>query len=112
MTTNLCFDTQSVVAYITSLNSTPPFRRFFRLKNHGKRTLENPQSIDITGFVRVVAIIPYGHAFATMCFEMGVTPKDAQQLLGHSKIEVTMDTYTHIRKNRREDVAAKLNKAE
>ena len=52
------------------------------------------------------------HAFATMCFEMGVAPKDAQQLLGHSKIEVTMDTYTHIRKNRRSEVAVMLNKAE
>ena len=52
------------------------------------------------------------HAFATMCFEMGVSPKDAQQLLGHSKIDVTLDTYTHIRAKRRDDVAAKLNKAE
>ena len=51
------------------------------------------------------------HAFATMCFELGVSAKDAQQLLGHSKIDVTLDTYTHIRKKRREDVAAKLNGA-
>ena len=63
--TDLCFDDQSVVAYITSLNSTPPFRRLSRLKNHGKRTLENPQSIDMTGFVRVVAIILYGHTFTS-----------------------------------------------
>lgn len=52
------------------------------------------------------------HAFATMCFEAGVTPKDAQELLGHSKIDVTLDTYTHIRKKRRQDVADRLNKAE
>lgn len=52
------------------------------------------------------------HAFATMCYEMGIDAKDAQQLLGHSKIEVTMDTYTHIRKSRRSDVADKLNRAE
>lgn len=52
------------------------------------------------------------HAFATICFETGVDPKDAQQLLGHSKLEVTMDTYTHIRKKRHSHVAAKLNKAE
>ena len=52
------------------------------------------------------------HAFATMCFEMGVSAKDAQQLLGHSKIDVMLDTYTHIRAKRREDVTEKLNKAE
>ncbi len=47
-----------------------------------------------------------------MCYEAGIAPKDVQQLLGHSKVEVTMDTYTHIRKNRRTDIADKLNKAE
>ena len=52
------------------------------------------------------------HAYATLCYEMGVEPKDAQQLLGHSKLEVTMDTYTHIRRKRRSAVADKLNKAE
>ena len=58
---NPCFCDKSVVAYISSLNSTPPFRRISRPKNHGKRTLENPQTTDIIGFFRVVAIIPYGH---------------------------------------------------
>ena len=52
------------------------------------------------------------HAFATMCFERGVSAKDAQQLLGHSKIDVTLDTYTHIRAQRRTEVAEKLNGAE
>lgn len=51
------------------------------------------------------------HGFATICYEMGVDPKDAQQLLGHKKLEVTMDTYTHIRKSRFDKVADKLNKA-
>ena len=52
------------------------------------------------------------HAYATMCYELGVDAKDAQQLLGHSKVEVTLDTYTHIRQARRSAVADKLNKAE
>ena len=52
------------------------------------------------------------HAYATMCYELGINAKDAQQLLGHSRVGVTLDTYTHIRQARRSAVADKLNKAE
>ncbi|MCC8098626.1 MAG: site-specific integrase [Clostridiales bacterium] len=69
---------------------------------------------NVTKLVKEPSVTPHQlrHAFATMCYEAGIAPKDAQQLLGHSKVEVTMDTYTHIRKNRRDDIADKLNKAE
>ncbi len=69
---------------------------------------------NVTKLVKEPSVTPHQlrHAFATMCYEAGIAPKDAQQLLGHSKVEVTMDTYTHIRKNRRTDIADKLNKAE
>lgn len=40
------------------------------------------------------------HLFATFCFEAGVAPKDAQAMLGHSSIDVTMDVYTEIRQQR------------
>lgn len=49
------------------------------------------------------------HYYATMLFDAGVEPKDAQDLLGHSSIKVTQDIYTHIRQQRRENTAAKLN---
>lgn len=50
------------------------------------------------------------HAYATILFDAGVSVKDAQDLLGHSSIQVTMDIYTHIRKKRKEDTAEALNK--
>lgn len=40
------------------------------------------------------------HLFATYCFEAGVQPKDAQALLGHSSIDMTMNVYTEIRAQR------------
>jgi len=40
------------------------------------------------------------HLFATYCFESGLTAKDAQAILGHSSIDVTMDVYTEIRAQR------------
>lgn len=36
------------------------------------------------------------HAYATFLFEADVKPKDAQQLMGHSSVQVTNDVYTHI----------------
>lgn len=49
------------------------------------------------------------HGFATILFEAGIDEKDAQELLGHSSISVTKDTYTHIRKSRRDKTAKILN---
>ena len=46
------------------------------------------------------------HAFATLCHE---DEKAAQDLMGHTSIQVTRDIYTHIRDSRRSDTAAKLN---
>ena len=40
------------------------------------------------------------HLFATYCFESGMPAKDAQTILGHSSIDVTMDVYTEIRAQR------------
>lgn len=42
------------------------------------------------------------HCFATMLYENGISPKDAQHLLGHAQISTTMDIYTDIREAREE----------
>lgn len=49
------------------------------------------------------------HAFATILFDAGIDVKDAQDMLGHASIQVTRDIYTHIRQQRREETASKLN---
>lgn len=50
------------------------------------------------------------HAFATILFDAGIDEKDAQDMLGHASIQVTRDIYTHIRQQRREQTAERLNK--
>ena len=52
---------------------------------------------------------PLRHAFATICFDAGIAPKDASKILGHSKIELTLDVYTHIRESRTQETAKQLN---
>ncbi|MBR5460684.1 MAG: site-specific integrase [Clostridia bacterium] len=49
------------------------------------------------------------HGYATILFEAGLEPKDAQYLLGHSTISMTQDIYTHIRQARQQEYAVKLN---
>jgi integrase len=49
------------------------------------------------------------HAFATICYEAGIEDKDAQQLLGHASVSTTRDIYTHIREQRKQQTAEKLN---
>lgn len=49
------------------------------------------------------------HAYATMLFEAGIDVKDAQELMGHSDINLTRSIYTHIRSERKDETAAKLN---
>lgn len=36
------------------------------------------------------------HTFATRCIEGGMQPKTLQKLLGHSKVEITMNLYVHV----------------
>lgn len=49
------------------------------------------------------------HGYATILYEAGIPDKDAQELLGHSSIQVTRDIYTHIRSTRRQETADRLN---
>jgi integrase len=62
---------------------------------------------DLTG----VTLTPHQlrHGYATMLFEAGISERDAMDLLGHADINMTKNIYTHIRKTRKEETAAKLN---
>lgn len=48
-------------------------------------------------------ITPHGlrHTHASLLFESGASPKDVQLRLGHSKIDTTLDIYTHITQDRK-----------
>lgn len=49
------------------------------------------------------------HTFATMLLEMGEHPKVVQEMLGHSQVSMTLDTYSHIIPGLKERAASKLN---
>lgn len=49
------------------------------------------------------------HTFATLMLELGEHPKVVQQLLGHSRIAVTLDTYSHVSLDLEKRAVARFN---
>lgn len=52
----------------------------------------------------------FRHTFASMLYKAGVGLKEAQEILGHSSINVTMDIYTHLADKERKNAADQLDK--
>lgn len=49
------------------------------------------------------------HTYATRLFEEGIQVKTVQELMGHSNINTTMNIYTHVTKEVKNNAAEKLN---
>jgi integrase len=49
------------------------------------------------------------HSTATLLLSMGTHPKIVQELLGHSQISMTLDTYSHVLPSLQEDAMSRLN---
>jgi integrase len=50
------------------------------------------------------------HAHATHMLSSGVHPKIASERLGHSKVGITMDLYSHVMPGMQEDAAARVDR--
>ena len=51
----------------------------------------------------------FRHTHASLLFESGATLKDVQYRFGHSDIQTTMDIYTHVTKQAKEQLAERFN---
>lgn len=49
------------------------------------------------------------HTYATKLFEAGVSIKTVQELLGHSDISITANTYTHVMPQQKNNATEKIN---
>jgi integrase len=49
------------------------------------------------------------HSAATLMLALGVQPKVVAEMLGHSRISVTMDIYAHVLPHLQEEAAARMN---
>jgi len=48
------------------------------------------------------------HSAATLAFAAGISAKEVSEQLGHAGVSITLDTYTHVLPNMREDAATKV----
>ena len=49
------------------------------------------------------------HTYATLLLSKGVHPKLVQELLGHSSIEITLDTYSHVLPSMGDQIASAMD---
>jgi integrase len=62
------------------------------------------------GLPQTVRFYDLRHTFATWMPEQGENPKIVQEILGHSQITRTMDTYSHVTPNMQREAFARLGK--
>lgn len=60
--------------------------------------------------VKRIRIHDLRHSHASMLVEMGFSPLEIAERLGHEKIETTLNTYSHLYPNKQEQLADKLDK--
>ncbi|MBV9259476.1 MAG: site-specific integrase [Ktedonobacteraceae bacterium] len=51
------------------------------------------------------------HSAATLLLGMGVHPKIVQEILGHSRVSMTLDVYSHVLPTMQQEAMNKLNEA-
>jgi integrase len=59
--------------------------------------------------LRPIRVHDLRHAAASLLRKLGVAPRDAMEILGHSRISVAMETYTHGDGESRQDALKKVN---
>jgi integrase len=60
--------------------------------------------------LRVIKLHHLRHTTASLLKKLRVAPRDAQMILGHAHISTTMQIYTHVDQEARDDALASLNK--
>ena len=60
--------------------------------------------------IKIISVHGFRHTHATLLLESGANIKEIQERLGHSKIQMTMDIYTHVTNDVNKKVADKFAK--
>src|SRR5215469_3116004 len=59
--------------------------------------------------IRVITVHHLRHTTASLLKKLNVPPRDAQMILGHAHISTTMQIYTHVDEESRDEALAGLN---
>ncbi len=83
--------------------------QFLRKSNFERRAWKPIRKA--AGIADTVVFHDLRHTSASLLLATGAHPKVVQERLGHSKISLTMDTYSHLMPGMQDDAAAKLDTA-
>ena len=59
--------------------------------------------------LREISLHGFRHTYTSLLFESGVNIKEIQRQLGHSKVEMTLNVYTHLSRNNNNDIGSRFN---
>ena len=71
----------------------------------------DPLPIDVaSAAIGIPGLYPHQlrHTAASLCFLHGVPARVVMEMMGHSTIRLTMDTYTHVLENLQHEAAANI----
>ncbi|WP_239834913.1 tyrosine-type recombinase/integrase [Ligilactobacillus salivarius] len=59
--------------------------------------------------LREISLHGFRHTYTSLLFESGINIKEIQKQLGHSKVEMTLNVYTHLSRNNNNNIGSKFN---
>lgn len=101
---NLALDLQDYINCMYGIESTD--RLFPVTKNYLER--EIVRGTKLSGIKRI-RIHDLRHSHCAMLVEMGFSPLEIRDRLGHETVDTTMNTYAHLYPNKQEKIAQRLN---
>lgn len=100
----LALDLQDYMACIYGLGEKD--RLFPVTKNYLEREIQ--RGVKLSG-VKRIRIHDLRHSHCAMLMEMGFSPLEIRDRLGHETVDTTMNTYAHLYPNKQEKIAQRLN---
>lgn len=98
------FLTIELQAYLNGIHESE--RLFSSTKYYLKKEMKS--GIDASG-VKTIRIHDLRHSHASLLVEMGFSPLEIADRLGHEKVETTLNTYSHLYPNKQSKLADRLN---
>ena len=101
------FLTDEIRSYLTERQVSDPSEPLITVS---KTVLarELKRGIQLTG-LKKIRIHDLRHSHASMLIELGFTPKEIADRLGHEKVDTTLNTYSHLYPKKQEKIAERLD---
>lgn len=97
-------------AYISRLYQAKPSTRLFTY--HREYYLRKVKKYSAAAGIKEIRLHDFRHSHASLLIELGFSPLLIAERLGHEKVEVTLDIYSHLYPNKQAEVVEKLEKLE